>query len=357
MACSAGKSPTSTDAAADSGGEVGGDSSAPETRTDVDAMAGDVVSSAPVPCADGGAGVVLATTTAPATPANLTSDGTNIYFTTKTNGGGASGLADSVMMIPLAGGTPKLLASGQNAPSFAGASYIEVAGGSLYWAASSAVFPNPPTLWTIPVGGGTQLALDSSPNSFRGLIASGATVYYGAVPNLKSITPPSTTPAPLTSAFYGFDLAFDGSKFYWHDGRDGMPDNITEVPLSGGTPSILANTTGNAGDYSDIVADATTIYWGALLADQSAAVKSIPVAGGAQTIFAHPLAFSTDALALDDKNVYIIVANFLWKKPKAGGPMICLATTKTGSDANMVVDANNIYWPDQQTGRIMKVAK
>lgn len=91
-ACSAGKSPTSTDAAADRGGEVGGDRSAPETSTDVDAMAGDVVSSAPVPCVDGGSGVVLATTTAPATPANLTSDGTNIYFTTQTNGGETSGL-------------------------------------------------------------------------------------------------------------------------------------------------------------------------------------------------------------------------------------------------------------------------
>jgi len=168
-----------------------------------------------------------------------------------------------------------------------------------------------------PLDRAVRVRLDERPtDTSHILIASGATVYYGAVPNLRSITPPSTTPATVTSAFYGFDLAFDGSKFYGHDGRDGMPDNITAVPLSGGTPSILANNTGNAGDYSDIVADATTVYWVALLADQSAAVKSIPGAGGAQAIFAHPLAFSTDALALDENNVYIIVADFLWKKPK-----------------------------------------
>ena len=69
------------------------------------------------------------------------------------------------------------------------------------------------------------------------------------------------------------------------------------------------------------------------------------------------VAFYSDALALDETNVYIISGGFLWKKAKAGGPLICLAVTKTGSGANMVVDATNVYWPDQQTQRIMKVAK
>ena len=37
--------------------------------------------------------------------------------------------------------------------------------------------------------------------------------------------------------------------------------------------------------------------------------------------------------------------------------MICLSTAKAGSGANMVIDTNNVYWPDQKPGRIMKVAK
>jgi hypothetical protein len=161
----------------------------------------------------------------------------------------------------------------------------------------------------------------------------------------------------MLAPFFGFDLAFDGTSFYWHDGRDGMPNNITKVALAGGTPSIVANDTGNAGNYSDLVADATTLYWGALLADQSAAVKSMPVGGGAQTVFASPLPFATDGLAVDETNVYIIAATSLFKKAKTGGPLICLATTSTGSGVNIVVDATSVYWADSQTGRIMKVAK
>ena len=219
------------------------------------------------------------------------------------------------------------------------------------------MFPNAPTLFTAPLAGGTQVAVDTSGGFFPGLIPVAGTVYYGAMNNLRSVTPPSVTPVVLTTAYFGFDLAFDGASFYWHDGRDGMPDNITKVPLAGGTPAILATNTGNRGNFTDFVADATTLYWGAALADQSAAVKAMPVGGGTQTVFEDPLPFYSDALALDDTNVYIISGGFLWKKAKAGGPLICLAVTKTGSGANMVVDATDVYWPDQQTQRIMKVAK
>jgi hypothetical protein len=260
-------------------------------------------------------------------------------------------------MVPLTGGAPTMLVSGTTTPSFTGASLIATVGGNLYWAANSTVFPNPPSVFTAPVAGGTQVAVDTSPSYIPGLLATGGSVYYGAMNDLKSVTPPSTTPAALTTAFFGFDLAFDGASFFWHDGRDGMPNNITTVPRAGGVPSVLAMNTGNMGNFSDLVADATTLYWGALLADQSAAIKSMPVGGGTQTVFEDPLPFSEDALALDDTNVYVMSGGFVWKKAKAGGPLICLSASKAGSGANLLVDATNVYWPDQQTQRIMKVAK
>jgi hypothetical protein len=317
---------------------------------------GDGGVAASIPCVDGGAGVMVTTTTSPATPSNIFLDGTSLYFTTQTDGTGATGLADSVMTVPVSGGAATMLVSGKTMPSFSGATYIAVAGDNLYWAANSTVFPGPANLYTALLAGGTQVAVANGAQA--GMIASGGSVYFGQTPTLSVITPPSTTPTVLTTAFYGLDLAFDGMTFYWHDGRDGMPDNITKVPLAGGTPMILVNNAGNRGGATDFVADATTLYWGAALADQSAAVKSLPVTGGTPTVFEAPLPFYTDALGLDDTNVYIIAGGFLWKKAKIGaGPLTCLAITKTGSGANIVVDATNVYWPDQETGRIMKVAK
>jgi hypothetical protein len=334
-------------------GSVGLDG--PGADSGADAADGGVAAS--IPCVDGGAGVVVTTTTAPATPANIVLDGTTLYFTTVSDGSGATGIPDSVMTVPVTGGAPTMLASGKNTPSFSGATYIAVAGGNLYWAANSTVFPGPANVYTTPLAGGTQVAINAGAQA--GMIVSGGNVYFGQTPNLDVITPPSTTPTVLTTAFYSLDdLAFDGATFYWHDGRDGMPDNITKVPLAGGTPTILVNNAGNRGDYTDFVADATTLYWGAALADQSAAVKSLPVGGGTPTVFEAPLPFYTDALGLDDTNVYIAAGGFLWKKAKTGaGPLTCLAVTKTGSGANLVVDATYVYWPDQETGRIMKVAK
>jgi hypothetical protein len=137
-ACSSSSHPASPDAAADSRADVPGLGGAGGDGGN----GGNGGSPALVPCVDGGAAIVLATTTAPAVPQNLTIDATNIYFTTQNSGSAGTGLADSVMTVPLTGGTPTLLASGQAAPSFTGATYIALAGGNLYWAANSTVFPN-----------------------------------------------------------------------------------------------------------------------------------------------------------------------------------------------------------------------
>jgi hypothetical protein len=124
-----GATDASTDASADGApdGIVGIDATGADSGGD--ATDGGVAAS--IPCVDGGAGVVVTTTTAPAAPSNIVLDGTTLYFTTQIDGSGVTGLADSVMTVPVTGGAATMLASGKNTPSFSGATYIAVAGGNL----------------------------------------------------------------------------------------------------------------------------------------------------------------------------------------------------------------------------------
>jgi hypothetical protein len=333
-------------------GDVASDSSdvdADASTVDGGADAGGDGGVTVIPCGDGGAAIMVATTTAPARPVGLTIDDAHVYFTTQAGGDTTPGVASAVMSAPLAGGAPVLLASGETAPKFGEAQGIVVAGGNLYFVAAA--------LWTVPTAGGTPVRLDDSRQS---LLTAGGVVYfadYGFTATLKSLTPPSTTPTLLSAAFHGYDLAFNGTTFFWQDGRDGMPDNITKMPV-GGAPSILLNNAGNRGNFSSMVADATTVFWGAILPDQLGGVKTVAVAGGEPTVLVSHLDHFVEAMAMDDANLYILTAKFLWKQAKAGGPLVCLSPANIYiPGASLAVDATSVYWPDQGTLRIMKVAK
>jgi hypothetical protein len=243
-------------------------------------------------------------------PAYVALDSKNVYWTstgTCTGDGGAAVATGTVMAMPLAGGTPTTLASGQPDPEA-----IAADGTSVYWANNVGS--------SCAAAGGSVVKI--SPDG-------------GTITTLASNQP---------SAKF---VAVDSKNIYWT-----TSDGILSAPLGGvgdgGTPTALAS---GQGPSAGIAVEGTNVYWAQ--GGGKGNVLSVPVAGGKiATITSAKTACSAGCISFtaDSKYAYYAFmppedyANYeVISIPLSGGPAFTIADNEA-NPANMASDGTNLYW-------------
>jgi uncharacterized repeat protein (TIGR03803 family) len=213
----------------------------------------------------------------------LSPDGNTLYGTTEL--GGASNYG-TVFSVPITGGTPKVLTSFNYTngayPYYAG---LTLAGNTLYGTTSSGGPHASGTVFSVPITGGTATVLGSfsgdsgaAPNCHLTLLGNtlygtamggGANQVYGTVFSI-----PVTGGTPIALASFngtngsspraGLTLSDDGGTFYGTTtgGGDFGHGTVFSVPITGGTPTVIAsfNGTNGADPLSELILSGNTLY-------------------------------------------------------------------------------------------------
>lgn len=186
-------------------------------------------------------------------PLSIAVDATHAYWT---NSGG------SIMKIPIVGGTPVVLGTGQTPLGLAvDANYVYWTNG--YFGSTNA------TVMKVPIDGGVPITLVSGQTRPTGIAVDAAHFYWtngvgnGADSLQKCLLAgcPGNVSTVLASGqqILGFSnlvlVHVDATHVYWGNGPEGT---IKRVPINGGVPKTLA--TGQLSPNA-VVGDANAIYW------------------------------------------------------------------------------------------------
>jgi hypothetical protein len=239
-----------------------------------------------------------------ADPGQLVNDGQSLYWAE------ASGVAADqtnhvgIWSVPVTGGASRLLV---NIPTFA----LAVLGSTLYFTASVGTYGQNEHVYSMPTSGGVDGGADwngateltSGGYAFDALAVDGTYVYFAnditiqrapigssAVPSTKLVGDVNQGPV---------SLAIDGANLYWVS----LDASIGTVPLSGGTPTVLAGAIPGAasGSSSFLVVSSGYVYW--TDARRSGAVRKVSVDGGRVTTIANHQDMPA-GIAVDSQYVY-----------------------------------------------------
>jgi hypothetical protein len=262
-------------------------------------------------------------------------DATNVYWTSYNVGNEIV----SVMKVPLAGGTPTILATQASVGSFS----MAVDGTSVYWTgdvvagccAADAVMK-------VALGGGMPTTLGSGPSGENpfGVAVDATSIYWtDQTGRVVKVALGGGTPTTLASNGGFGGIAVDATSVYWVAG------DVMQVPLGGGTTTTLARGPGGIG--SVIAIDSTSAYWtypGTSASTSDGKVMKVPLAGGTPTTLASNQSYP-EAIAVDSTSVYWTNAGTtgsVMKVPLGGGVLTTLASGT--SPQGIAVDATSVYW-------------
>jgi hypothetical protein len=158
----------------------------------------------------------------------------------------------------------------------------------------------------------------------------------------------------------GYVLADDG--VYWTESvydpltHDLTAQRLFTMPKSGGTPTLLGETTVGYGGL--VAADAERLYFFWPTSDGSPqGVSAMPKTGGALTpLYTVPGTFGIATPAMDADRLYWWDGDRILSMPKAGGAQAVLATGQPAVDV-LLVDESRLYWQDQQGRRVLAMPK
>ena len=204
-----------------------------------------------------------------------------------------------------------------------------------------------PSLFQIPVAGGTAVpAAISSACPFLMSIV-GSTLYWGSdtdiyATQLGAVTAPTKLVPNSNSVLF---FAASATQIYWYSfDNTTMTQALMRAPTAGGPAVVIAP----GAQVNCIVTDAARGYWA-----DTAGIHSVPHDDTTVTLIEPPSALSALALAVDASNLYIGDTSQVKRRPLAGGAAKQLATASF-VDA-ITVDADHVYWADSQNGDLSKV--
>jgi hypothetical protein len=333
-------------------------------------------------CATGRCLATLAT--GQAYTSSIAVDEINVYWTNRVSFSVQWGYDDgvgTVMKLPLGGGTPTTLASGQYWPDF-----IVVDGSSAYWTTRRSDLPyvgSVPTdtasVMRVPLDGGTPTSLISTP-TIPGQIAVDANSVYWAYPGTRAndFVDGAVVKVSLVGDFLtwlapgqqsALGIAVDATSVYWttYGTSSGNYSNgsVLKMPMGGGTITTLAS---GQTEPSSVVVDGTSAYWTNSCnptPSWSCGVMKVPLGGGSTTTLASGQT-GPGAITMDATSVYWVNysdgsnsgGGSVMKMPLGGGTPTVLAAGQFRPNG-MAVDATSVYWITEGStgtnGTVMKL--
>lgn len=288
----------------------------------------------------------------------------------------------TVMRVPTGGGTPTVLAAGQANPSSiavdANRVYWTNAGAQTCMSQTGACGANPDgSVMSMPLAGGTPTLLAGGLCGPDSIAVDAVNVYVTDAGNGRIAKLPIAGGTPTTLASGQFlvgSLAVDATSVYWTAfDLSGLQGSVMQVPITGGVPTAIASGwapvlygTPCGTTATTLAAEGASVYWSA--GSMATGVNPVPpslmkiaVDGGTPIAIAAMAELGEEGvgtIAVDTTSAYWTNGEF-FKVPIGGGAATTIAMFDEGIEAqtgSYAMDGQNLYWADG-TGRILSTPK
>lgn len=260
---------------------------------------------------------------------DLAADQTSVYWTSRKAAG-----QGTVMRLPLAGGTPVALASGQQRPEG-----LEVRGGFAYWTDGT-------SLKKAPVAGGAEITLASGQQYMGGVVAVDSAFAYWVVDQVehavRKVPIGGGAIVELVSGGYPLYLAVDGTSVYWTENFD-----VKSIPLAGGVPVSLA--TSRSATYQ-VTTDGRFVYFA-----NYSELRKTPVDGGASELLAgaHPVGME---IVVDGDFLYWAESDSILRVHVDGGAPLTVASQQQ-RPWGVEIEGEFVYWTASSNDTVWRARK